>query len=89
MHSAIIRGDYKLFRFYERPDELYLYNLRRDIGERNNVAREETERAHAMNMEMKRYFDTIEACLPKVNPDADPSYSPYDPDADPPPERDR
>ena len=81
VHSAVIRGDYKLMRFYEQPDKLYLYNLRKDIGERKNLASSKTETAYALQQEMKGHFDRVKACLPKPNPDADPDYVPYDPDA--------
>ena len=81
LHSAIIKGDYKLMRFYEQADKLYLYNLRDDLGEQKNLATEQTEKAYSMHEEMKGYFGKIEACMPRPNPNADPKYVPYNPDS--------
>ena len=36
--SAIIEGDRKLLHFYEWPDENFVYDLKGDLGEKNNIA---------------------------------------------------
>ncbi len=81
MHSAVIQGDHKFFRFYERPGSRYLYHLDNDIGESTNVAERYPGIAARLGIEMDRYHASVEACLPKPNPKADPNYKPYDPDA--------
>jgi arylsulfatase A-like enzyme len=80
MHSAVIQGDHKFFRFYERPDSLYLYDLKSNIGENENLSDEKPGVAARLQREMDRYFDSIEACLPKPNPVRIPKYIPFDPD---------
>ena len=80
MHSAVIQGDYKFFRFYERPASWYLYNLKSNIGETKNLSAAEPEVAARLQQEMDRYFDSIEACIPKPNPQPVPNYIPFDPD---------
>jgi hypothetical protein len=80
MHSAIVQGDHKLFRFYERPESSYLYNLNSNLGETKNLSAEEPEVVARLQQEMDRYFASIEACLPKPNPVSVPNYTPFDPD---------
>ncbi len=81
LHSAVVCGDYKLFRFWERPGSMYLYNLDNDIQEGSNVAKDYPKVAQELDQEMDRHFAAVNASLPKPNPDADPAYKPYDPDA--------
>ena len=81
LHSAVIRGDHKFFRFWERPGSMYLYNLDNDIRESVNVAKDYPAIAKELDREMNRHFTAVDASLPKPNPDADPAYEPYDPDA--------
>lgn len=80
-HSAVVRGDHKFFRFWERPGSMYLYNLENDIQEGSNVASDYPAIARELDREMDRHFVAVNASLPKPNPDADPAYKPYDPDA--------
>ncbi len=80
LHSAVIQGDYKLFRFYERPSSLYLYDLNRNIGETENLAETKPEVAAKLMRTMDEYFGSVDACLPKPNPAPDPDYVPFDPD---------
>ena len=81
MHSAIIQGDFKLFRFYEQPDKKYLYDLKRDLGESRNVVADGPNIAARLDEQLDQYFSSINAALPKPNPDAPRDYNPYDPDA--------
>ena len=37
--------------------------------------------AKELDREMNRHFTAVNASLPKPNPNADPAYKPYDPDA--------
>ena len=60
---------------------MYLYNLDTDIRESANVAKDYPTIAKELDREMNRHFTAVSASLPKPNPDADPAYKPYDPDA--------
>ena len=62
-------------------NKLYLYNLRKDIGEQKNLATTKTELAYSMHEEMKGYFGAVKAPLPKPNANPDSKYVPYDPDS--------
>lgn len=74
-HSALILGDLKLMKFYE-DDRLALFDLSRDIQERNDLSRErprDTERLHGL---MQDYLADVGAKLPVANPQYDPSNAP-------------
>ena len=79
MQSAIIKGDDKLFVFYECPGELYLYNLENDLAERHNLASTMPEKASLLEKELMTYLASVDACMPKPNPDAAADYVTYDP----------
>ncbi len=81
LHSAVVQGDYKFFRFYERPSTRYLYDLDRNIGESKNIANIQPEIAEKLGSAMNDYFAEVDASLPKPNPKPDPNYVPFDPDA--------
>ena len=71
--SYVREGDLKLIRFYARADdgsdELELYDLAKDPGERHNLAREKPEVAAKLNDLLQRYLVDNEAVIPKLNPD--------------------
>jgi len=71
--SAIFIGDYKLMKFYE-TNELKLFNIRKDIGEQNDLSKELPEKAEMMHRRLEKYLQQVGAAMPKPNPD-------YDPDA--------
>jgi len=79
-HSVVLQGDYKFFRFYEKPDSQYLYNLKYSIGEKENIASQNKALVTRLAAEMDRYHKAVKACLPKPNPDAAIDYVPFDPD---------
>lgn len=70
--AAIRRGDWKLIEFYE-DRRLELFHLKRDIGERVNLA----ERHPRIAADLKRRLDdwrrSVDAAMPQLNPDYDPS----------------
>lgn len=83
--SAIIQGEYKLYIFYEIPDQPYLFDLTKDLGEETNLAPKMPERANEMRKALSSYFTSVKAYLPKPNPNADTSLAPFDPDKEMPP----
>ena len=70
--SSIREGDLKLIRFYARADdgsdELELYDLSKDPGERQNLAKEKSEVAARLNSVLEGFLKDTEAVLPKLNP---------------------
>lgn len=60
-HSALIDGDFKLLKFW-KSGKVELYNLRDDIGEEKDIAREHPEKAKALATKLARY-------LGRVNPE--------------------
>jgi len=84
--SAIIReGDYKLIDFfgdyidedrhaeYQPVARLELFNLRDDIGERNNLASRMPERAAAMRKKLHAWIRNCGSPVPGLNPNYDPA----------------
>jgi hypothetical protein len=70
--SYIREGSMKLIRFYARADdgsdELELYDLARDPGERHNLAKEKPEVAARLNGVLDGFLKDTEAVIPKLNP---------------------
>ncbi|MEY4034481.1 MAG: hypothetical protein RL492_1675, partial [Verrucomicrobiota bacterium] len=66
-------GNLKLIRFYARAadgsDELELYDLDKDPGERTNLAQSRPQVATEMNGLLQTYLLDNEAVLPRLNPD--------------------
>jgi arylsulfatase A-like enzyme len=77
--SAIVAGDWKLLHFYEWPNEEFLYNLTTDLGEKNNLATQQPERAAAMWTQLQNQIKSVGGYFPKPNPNADPKVKRYDP----------
>ncbi|MEZ5384795.1 MAG: sulfatase [Prosthecobacter sp.] len=65
--AAIRRGDWKLVLWYEKPDAPELYNLRKDIGETQNLAAQEPERVKALLAELEAWRKDVGALLPIKN----------------------
>ena len=62
--SAVRMGDYKLLEFFE-DDVVELYNLRKDLGERNNLVGKEPDRAAAMRKSLDRWRQESGAKMPR------------------------
>lgn len=65
--SAIYRGDYKLIHRYEDGAER-LFDLRRDPGERDDLAADKSQIVAKLKRELFAYLRTIDAKLPTANP---------------------
>jgi arylsulfatase A-like enzyme len=70
--SYLREGSMKLIRFYARADdgsdELELYDLSQDPGERHNLAKEKPEVATKLNELLQRHLMDNAAIIPTLNP---------------------
>ncbi len=70
--TYVRQGDWKLIRFYARnddgTDDLELYDLKNDLGERRNLAKEQPARAQELNGLITDFLKDTEAVIPKTNP---------------------
>lgn len=71
-YSAVRKGDWKLIHFYE-TDAYELYNLKKDIGEKENLYDVNKQKISELKNALKRMLEETEAQLPSSNPDYDPS----------------
>jgi arylsulfatase A-like enzyme len=62
--SSVRMGDYKLIEFFE-DNHLELYNLREDLGEKNNLARDEPLRAREMRQVLEEWREKVQAKIPQ------------------------
>jgi arylsulfatase A-like enzyme len=71
--SYVREGDHKLIRFYGRADdgsdELELYDLASDPGERSNLIQEKPELAKELGGLLDAFLKETEAVIPKLNVD--------------------
>jgi len=70
--GAIRQGDWKLIEFFEdaAPE---LYNLRDDIGERNNLAANMPGKTTELHRKLAAWRQSVNAAMPTPNPDFDPA----------------
>jgi arylsulfatase A-like enzyme len=66
--GAVRLGEYKLTEFYE-DGKLELYNLKEDIGEKNDLAGRMPEKTKELHRLLKEWRSTVEAQMPTPNPD--------------------
>jgi hypothetical protein len=71
-HSAILAGNMKLLKFYE-TGERRLFDLSKDLAERNNLATAQPELAKKLEQQLAAYLTEVNAAMPKPNPNYDPS----------------
>jgi arylsulfatase A len=69
--SAVRQGDYKLIEFYE-DGKLELYNLKDDIGEKNDLAAKMPEKAKELHQMLTDWRKSVDAQMMKANPDYKP-----------------
>jgi arylsulfatase A-like enzyme len=71
--TYVRKGDWKLIRFYARnddgSDDLELYDLKHDLGERRNLAKEQPALVQELNGLIDGFLKDTEAVIPKLNPD--------------------
>ena len=73
--TAIIAGDYKLIRDYEN-DRHHLFNLAKDLGEKNDLAKANPEKLETMIAMMDARLASVNAQMIGPNPDYDPTAEP-------------
>jgi len=70
--GSIRDGDWKLIEWYE-DGRLELFNLRDDIGEKNNLAAANPEKTKELHEKLIAWRKDVHAVMPKPNPDYDPA----------------
>lgn len=68
--SSVRLGQYKLIEFFE-DGRVELYDLRRDIGEENDLASLQPEKAAQMRTLLAEWRERTEALIPQPNPNWD------------------
>ena len=69
--GAVRKGDYKLIKFYE-DNSIELYNLKEDLGEKNDLAGKMPEKAAELKRLLEDWLESIKANMPLPNPDYKP-----------------
>jgi len=84
--SSMRQGDLKLIRFYARAedgaDELELYDVTKDPGERTNIAAAHPDAVSTLNELLQRALLETEAVIPRFNPARVPRAAKGAPDPD-------
>jgi len=65
--GAVRSGDYKLLEYFEN-DTVQLFNLRKDIGEQNDLSQTEPERAAALREKLHEWRRAVSANMMSPNP---------------------
>lgn len=71
--GAIRSGDWKLIEYFEDGGRVELYNLKDDLGETRDLAREMPEKAEELRKKLAAWRKSVDARMPTVNPDYDPA----------------
>ncbi len=66
---AIRKGDFKLVGFYD-PEKTELYNLREDIGEKNNLVDEMPEKVSELRSSFQKWLKEMDPVMHTKNPNA-------------------
>ncbi len=73
--GAIRVGDFKLLERYE-DGRVHLYNLKDDIGERNDLSEQQPERVAEMRANLHRWYETVGAKFLRKNGDGPEPWRP-------------
>lgn len=74
--GAIRDGDYKLLEYYEN-NTVQLFNLDEDIGEKNDLAAAQPEKAKELRRKLQAWRDRVAAQMMEPNPDYNPATYPF------------
>lgn len=74
-YGAVRDGDWKLIEWYE-DGALELYNLAQDLGEKNNLAAQQSDKVKALHDQLAAWRQEVNAIMPKPNPDYKPNAKP-------------
>jgi len=66
--GAVRAGDWKLIEFYETMG-VELYNLKDDLGETRDLAKEKPAKAAELHERMHQWRQSVNAQMPTPNPD--------------------
>ncbi len=66
--AAVRAGDWKLIEFYE-DDTVELYNLKNDLGERNDLSKKRPEKTTELLNLLHDWQKKVGAKMPRLNPD--------------------
>jgi uncharacterized sulfatase len=69
--GAVRAGDWKLIEFFD-TGALELYNLKNDISEARDLAKEQPERVRELHGVLKKWRQEVNAQMPQANPAYDP-----------------
>jgi len=61
--GAVREGDYKLIEFYE-DNHLELYNIKEDIGEKNNLVEQKSEKVKKLHQKLVDWRKSVDARMP-------------------------
>lgn len=73
--TVMVLGNLKAYKSYE-SGELRLYDLSKDLGERNDLAKQMPDKAAELDRRLTDYLKSINAQMPTANPNYDPSKAP-------------
>jgi arylsulfatase A-like enzyme len=73
--ASVVKGDWKLIRLFNNGDagnhRWKLYNLKQDIGERNDLANDQPEKVKELDNLIEQYLIDTDAVQPTANPNFD------------------
>jgi len=69
--GAIRSGDFKLIEYFENYN-VQLFNLRKDIGEQQNLAESMPEKVTELRAKLRAWRKDVDAQMNQLNPDYDP-----------------
>ena len=75
--SVIFLGNWKAYKSYE-TGELRLYDLAKDLSEKNDLAKQMPDKAAEFEKRLNDYLKAVNAQMPTTNPNFDPSKAPTD-----------